>query len=304
MTLLTNTITEYHTSDFGVCPRATLLRHQGKQHRKAQTALVRGVWADEALGYVHHFNNWNTESAVAWAEEETKQKLIDDNRPLSDSVVQNWGEIRKQVGVSVQHYIDRLKPFFDECELIGVQVPIRMEIDLPSGLFNFASHLDLLFRGPTRSGFEFPLDQCQGMLCCWDWKFRDATPTMSELSRNYQMMLYSLALEHGSVCTDPLTGTWENLGEMADMAWVDLARFKPYMKKTVSGEHTFKKGDPRPLENIVRRFTFNPEKQDLMLDEIAQRVAMMDAGVFPMSPSDGCNYCESNAFCAEGGLVI
>ena len=288
---------EIHTTDLQAdCLRTVQLRHQGLERGEYTTALYRGQLAGAACSYLHEYDAWDdagVSDAIQWADAEVEKMAEEENRPLSGSVRQNKEAIRKEAESRVSHYSYRLADYFAQCKLIGTELPIRGVIEVP-GMepITLASHLDLIFRDPN------------GQLKVWDFKYQDEAPTMAYLGRNLQFASYFLMTAYGEVRTDAQMDVWTRFGEFADFAWVDLARFKPYTRRTeiadgMTGEvTTYTKGDHRPLKNIVRRWTYSPDKEDEMRREIATRVLMFRHGLFPTSPDKlACHLCECRHAC-------
>lgn len=288
---------EIHTSDLTAsCLRSVQLKHQGKIVGSYTTALYRGQLAGHVCAWIHQHNAWTPDGvvdAINASVPVVAQLATDERRPISDAVKANMPEIHEEVAKHIGHYVDRLKDYFSKCELIGCELPVRMTLDLPgAGPTNFASHLDLLFR------------DSHGQLQCWDWKWQDESPTMQYLGRNLQFVTYYLMLVHGEVLLDSDLGMWQQFGEFPAMAWVDLAGFKSYSRRTegkdrLTGEVVvYAKGDNRPLDNIVRRWTFSPDREADMLKELSLRAVMMQHDIWPMSAEKiACFVCDSQRFC-------
>lgn len=288
---------DVHTSDLtAACMKSVQLRHEGKILGQYTTALYRGQLAGMVCSYIHDHDAWSEdglEAAITWGLTEVERTATDENRPVSDSVRKNLdtitGDVRKVCG----HYIERLAGYFAKCKLIGTEVPVRMEMEIPGQApMQFASHVDLMFR------------DAHNQLCIWDFKHQQESPTMAYLGRNLQFVCYYLSAAYGHFQIDSELDLWHAYGEFPDMAWVDLANFKPYSRKTEAkdpetGElRTFVKGEARPLQNILRRWTFSPDRENDMRKELALRVTMLRHGLFPTNPDKlGCHLCESNEHC-------
>jgi len=285
-------IQEAHSSDLTAnCLRAVQLRHLGKVVGTMPGALYRGLLAGEALSILHNRKSFDDiSSAMQEAIDKVIRQSVDERRPLTQAVKDKQGEIHAEVAEALGHYRDQVWPMFESSELIGTEVPIRFTLDVDGEPMDFASHLDLMFRDAT--------GQCH----VWDWKFREQTSApYSYLSRNLQLGMYFLAVAEGEIGFS--NGEfWETLGEMAEVAWIDLPNLFPYSRKTTTkddagNEVTFVKGDRRPINKIVRRINFQPEHLDTIKAELSLRVRMMRLDMWPTNPSESCEYCDSQRFC-------
>ena len=210
-----------------------------------------------------------------------------ENRPLTPSVLESRTQIWAEVVEIALQYGARVATIIDK--LIGVEVPIRMTLADQNGeAIDFASHLDLIGRNKA------------GQLVVWDWKWRDEDPSYDYLVRNLQLGLYWLAVRRGEILID---GEWVAMDEAPEVSWVHLPNLKVYSRKTKrrgpDGEDIeFAAGDLRPMETIVKHAPFRSESA--IRDEVALRVSMMRAGLYPTNPQpDGCRFCESRQFCTR-----
>ena len=134
-----------------------------------------------------------------------------------------------------------------------------------------------------------------------DWKWQQDAPTMAYLGRNLQFALYYLCAAEGEFMTSP--DHWIEFRQFPRLAWVDLARFKAYTRKTAKDKSDpskgyYEKGDERDMKTLVRTWTYSPDKEDAMKEELALRVRMAHANMWPTSPDKlGCHLCESWRWC-------
>ena len=276
-----------HTSDMTAqCFRSIQLRRAGKIQGEYTTALVRGSIADGALGYIHERDKWSNnavEDALQDAAADLLQESKTSYRPLSESVKDNWEKILAEVFKTLERYCDRQADYFQDCTLIGTQVPVRFTLDEGTDEpIHFASHLDLLYRDP------------EGQLIIRDWKYQDAQPDMAYLGRNGQMACYHLAIRSGWVCVAPDLDHWVQFDEHPLMEWADLMRFKPYGR----AQGDFVKGDERPLKNIVRAFYIDDQAEKNICKEIRLRHLMIKHDIMPMNPDKvRCFSCDSRNWC-------
>jgi len=285
-------IQEAHSSDLTAnCLRSVLLRHLGKVVGTMPGALYRGLLAGEALSILHNRKSFDDiSSTMQEAIDKVTRQSVDERRPITQAVKDSIGEIHAEIAECLGHYRDRLWPTFAGCTLIGTEVPVRITLDVDGEPQEFASHVDLLFRDST------------GQIHLWDWKWRENTSApYSYLSRNLQLALYFLIVAEGEIGFDG-GEYWDSLGEMAEVVWLDLPNLWPYSRKTTGKddngtEVVFVKGDHRPLSKIVRRVNFQPEHLDTIKRELELRVRMMRAGHYPTSPSESCEFCDSQSFC-------
>ena len=296
---------DVHTTELtDSCLRRVLLRHEQKIRPAATTALFRGLLAGKALEFVHDGDNYDTlDHAMGLISRALCSELEDEGRIISDSVIKNMSSIQEDVLRVVEQYINRFMPLFEQCELIGTELPCRLFM----GGTNYASHLDLLVRD-TNNVFGYG----QGRLLCIDWKYRQEVPTKAYLSRNLQFFLYWLTIKEGSVMAYPAVDGWIDYGEVPQMIWCHLPNMKPFGRKTTSKDGdgnpvVYSKGDERPITSILKAVNFldDPDVVSEMKKDMADRVEMMRSGFFPKSPDPvGCQVCEAQDFCSRGDTPI
>jgi hypothetical protein len=92
----------------------------------------------------------------------------------------------------------------------------------------------------------------------------------------------------------PALDTWERLESDAVVEWCHVRNLKPY-KRAGKG---YVAGDVRPIENILHPIEF--EHTQLVKDELALRVRMIRAGMFPTNPDPvGCMLCSCKGACPQ-----
>lgn len=291
---------DIHSSELiANCKRAAMYRKLEKVNRVMGKALFRGLMGHAAMEEVHQ-GNWSLldiPNIMNRACDNTVEKAARERRVLSIPVIRDMEKNKREVGRLVAHYIERQGGYFAKCKQIGVELPVRWTLDV-SGLdpMHFASHIDLLYRD------EYDLIRIR------DFKFQDEAPTMEYLRKNLQMFLYHFCVAEGIVKlydTDN-DDDWVFFGEQPVMEVADMTNFKPYYMKSSTedretGEVTkHKKGDIRPLEKIVKIWTFEPDRERIMKKELSEPVVLMRAGIWPANPDKrGCNLCESEEWCME-----
>lgn len=285
---------EYHTSDLtSPCLRRVQLRHEGKAIGQTTTALYRGLLFHDLVSAWHH-RGVMPKLALARCAEDVGRKLIDERRPMTEAVVASLPDIQAEVVALAEHYVARFREMFAKSHVWGVELPVRLTIDVDGTPAKFASHIDILYTDPA------------GVLCVDDWKTGDADWDGEHVARSMQLGMYFLALKYGSVQVD---GEWVEFGAEPMLAFVDANALKPYNRKTTGKgddgeEREFAKGDLRPMRAVRREIAVVNEAA--IVSEFSLRVRMARAGMFPMVPSaDGCRYCECWAACPtwtkEGG---
>jgi hypothetical protein len=288
------------------CPRRVQLRIEGKSVLHAPTALYRGVLVGEVLREYHEGQAWGVTPSVVVDTVATRvRKQFDsEGRVMTDSVDANIAEIHAEVSSIVALYVARFADRFKNAELIGCELPCRMQI----GKVKFASHLDLLFRDTHGS-----ICGEAGRLVVWDWKWRQDAPTRAYLSRNLQLALYWLMVQRGSICVSPAFDMWNKYEENPVVMWCHLPALKPFSRATTVKdddglEREYVKGDFRPERNIIRDCGFRNGMQHFAQDEILKRVELMRRGLDIAIPDPtGCMLCECEPWCrrfdtAETGL--
>lgn len=277
------TTLELHSSDLTThCLRSAQLRHEGKVIASYTTAMYRGALADATLCLLHDrgLKSQNVVGAVLDAIKQVERTAQEENRPLSDSVVQNKNEIAAEVQKVCEFYVTRFAEAFAKAKFIGCQLPIRFTINIGGEPFDFASHLDLIYR-------------LNGALIFADWKWRDETPTAAFLSRYLQFGCYAYGIANGEVM---LGDDWVSFAEWPIGQWIHLPNLKPYARNGAD----YRAGDLRDFDKIVRTVPYNESCAERIENEISIRVRMWRQGLFPTSPDPvACHLCESNQFCEQ-----
>lgn len=278
-------ISEFHTSDLtGNCLRAVQLRHDGQVIGKTETALYRGSLFHEAVS-VAYAAKWDgkPESFMALGAAKVDAEAKRDNRPVTDAVLAAMVDLRTECVELLKWYKERFVSPDDK--VIGVELPIRMTLEVDGEPVEFASHLDLLRR--TKDG----------ILTLRDFKTGEDDPTGPYLARNLQLGMYAMAIRHGSIQVD---GEWIEFGEWPLVEWFHVNSLLPYKRKTTDKEtgEVLPAGSHRPVDKIVRVAPIDESKERVIRDEFALRVRMWRAGHFPTNPDPvGCLICQSRHAC-------
>lgn len=291
-------ITEIHTSDLTArCLKSVELRHNRKIIAEATGALYKGLLFGECCRMIHERASWEIPSIPGIMLESAKavaKQLSEERRPLSDAVNKSLSIIQTEVLRFVEQYAGRQRDHFKNTRLIGCELPIRVTIDVDGEEQEFASHLDLAYR-------------MGNVLYVRDWKLREDAPTTAYLGRNLQMALYWFAVKHGQVMVGD---EWVAFDEYPIIEWFDAQRLGVYKRATtIVDEDTGEEikvpaGTARPIEKIVRTVVYQPEQEAAFLNEIATRVRMFRAGMYPTNPDPiGCHLCESNRWCPTFDMV-
>ena len=300
------TIDEYHSSDLtNPCMRAVYHRHlaalPGEEHnikKEMTTALFKGLLAGQLLETIHREQQWDDAALPAMAEvavEQTVERGRREGRDPTGSVVCNMAENVQEVQERIESYMLRMRDYHSLCDPIGVELPMRFEIPVAEmAPIKFASHIDLAYRNPD------------GLLVFADFKYQEESPTMAYLARNLQFSMYHMAFAYGLVKTND-TGTdddWKEFQEQPIAQYIDVRNFSPYKRKTTvkdfetGQERVYEKGDARRLDNIIKEWRFSSDKEEEMKYNLIEKPTIMNAGLFPMSPSKiGCHLCESKVAC-------
>lgn len=278
-------IQEFHTTDLTEpCLKSVQLRHEGKRIARMTSALYRGCLWHEAARMLHERDAWENDlfSLVLQSNDLVMARSKEEDRPISEACERNRHETMAEVGKLLARYTMLFSGIFRRAKLIGCELPVRLTMDVDGEPAEFATHADLLFRGHD------------GALCLWDWKTGEDSPTWEYLTRNLQFGMMHMGVAHGEVCVGD--DHWVRFNEAPMMKWVHVNYLAPYGRTTTVGDVTFKKGDARPIESVLRDIPVNDE--GVIVDEFSTRVRMARAGHFPMIPSEtGCHLCESNQFC-------
>tara|TARA_R100001082_G_scaffold110915_1_gene92373 strand:+ start:3249 stop:4205 length:957 start_codon:yes stop_codon:yes gene_type:complete len=305
---------EWHSTDLtDHCPARVRLRLQGKISNRAPTAMVRGMLAGSALEYIHAHKteHWGHEDmvwkAIDYAAYALRETLEEDNRILTDAAEKALkAELPDELEVVIESYVRRLAPLFAKTSHVGAEVPIRCS---HSGV-DFASHLDLVIYDPENV-FLCKDEGHAGGLTVFDWKWRKDTPSKAYLARNQQFLLYWLACKHGKAQIDDGDDgkIWFAFNEHPGMAWVHLPSLKPYTRKVITkddegNEREFKKGDDRPLRQVIRVIKFEPSRAEDAMRSLCKKVEMYKNGFWPQNPDPvGCGICEAEDFCTRFDTV-
>lgn len=284
-------LTEVHTT-----PLTASCLHQAKATADGFSvgyttgALFVGNICHAAIRHLHERNEWervDCESAVIVGAKVAEATAKADNRPLSEAVISGRSDHLAEASKLVYAYATRcqLPP---GSRLIGCELPIRATWTVDDEPFEFASHLDMLWR------------TTDGGLAVRDWKSGSDSPSVMYLSRNLQLAAYHLAIGEGEVCVD---GEWLAFDTYPTMEWCHLRNLLPYGKATTTkGDDgktaDFKKGDPRPLRSALMEVNYTDAGRDAARAEIALRIRMMRADLWPTNPDpDGCRFCECRGAC-------
>ena len=276
------------------CPRQAKLRIEGKEHRTAETALVRGLVAHAALQGVSEEPELTTCSAVELAWDETAAKLIEEGRSMSAAVVDGEEGIKGEVHATVDKYRETVMPMVDQ--LIGCELPVSLQVPIEGGEpILFESHIDKLYIGAD------PLTGEESLVLL-DWKYHQTAPSSPFLARNLQLGMYQYAVMNDGV----QVGGWPWVAPELPMRcyWVHLPYLKPYGRKTTVNEDgepvVYMKGDTRPIRRVV--FSATVTDWDKLLAAFAERVRMMRADIWPAIPEPTrCKLCQSNYACDAWG---
>jgi len=278
---------EVHTSELtDSCPQRAFLRINGKEHRQAETALFRGLLSHAVLEVVSM--GGVTTAADQWAG--VVAKCHDEGRSVAAAVAANEDSICDEVDRAAGRYVEQVMPLFDE--VVGVELPVSLVIDVDGELVRFASHIDKLAIGADPYTGE-------RSVMILDWKWRDTAPMMAYLVRNLQFGMYQYAAKWGGVQIDGWP--WMLPDDLPLRAyWVHLPYLKPYKKKTTSGGETYAAGESRPLNKVLIEATCNDD--DAVYAAFADRVRMMRLGFWPAIPDPvGCGLCQSSYACKAWG---
>jgi hypothetical protein len=308
----------FHTSDISAaCPLSVRLRLAGKLDPEVTTALVRGSWADEALGRMHcpegnaSHTRWcgghEVAEHVAAARVATLAKLEAEGRVLSEATARGLDEIQAEVLAVCERYHALLNQRFTSVgvRVVGVQVPIYAEIPHHAGgePWVLSSHLDLVYAVDDGHGGE--------TWYVWDWKWCDDAPVWHYTKRRPQMLAYWLGMRYGRILpySNPLDAVsgWVRPGVWPEVSVVHLPYFKPYGRKatvreldTMTGEETervYLKGESRPLSAALFACNYSPANEAEALRLLGERVDLARGGHYPAIPGTGCQYCSSRRFC-------
>lgn len=293
-------IQEVHTTHLTAsCLRRVQLTAEGKRVGATETAKYRGLLAHEVLArwFTGKFEIGNFPPDVArQCHADVRAQCEADNEPLSQAVIDNASTIQVEVGKLCGNFASRFVQLHPDWKCIGAELPIRWDMALPGfeEPVPFASHIDLLFKTPN--GYVIP-----------DIKTGEDDPAPHFLSRNLQLASYFLAFKHGQVRTDAEFDLWESFNEYPTLYWMHFNALAPYSRKTTAAdengeERQYAPGDHRPWHRIMRPCDFTPEMEHQILADIATRVRMFEAGLFPANPDPiGCRVCDCNYHCPSYG---
>lgn len=272
---------EWHTSHLTrPCLKQVHLTLQGKYLPECPSAMFRGSWAGAAAEILHHTDfEVDARTAVEQAFDVALEDYQNEGRQVTDAVMANRDETEREIGVVMEAYSRRIGGLMESqgWTTIGTEVPIRWPEH------SFASHLDLL------------LADDEGNPIVFDWKWTKDAPTHHYLHRNMQLGMYWLAVAHGSC---QVQGEWVDFDVYPRVFWCHLPNLKPYHRTTTTGGHTYRKGDDRPLNKVLMECHFRPDRENVILDELATRVALADQDLWPTSPDPiGCYLCPCEQYC-------
>ena len=285
-------LSEIHSGDLTkTCPKAVLLGWLGKVDGKYPTALYRGTVAHAALAFLHSGEGWglgDVREAVSLGADEVDKEINRNNCEKTDACREGREGVLQEIVRVLFAYSRRLCPMFEQCEVVGVETPVRLKF----GEHAFASHTDLLVYDP-----DGVFGRGKGRSLVFDFKWEAESPTRAYLARNKQLMLYQLAASFGTWLFDV---EWTDFRDTswADVCFLHLPSLKPYQRKTVVGEIEYKKGDDRPIEKVLHWCDFQEHRAGEMIAHLTDHVRMLKAGYFPAAPTKiGCFTCPSQEFC-------
>lgn len=285
-------ITEVHTSQLTAsCLRRAQLTLEGKAVGFTTGALFVGNIVHAALRHLHEGDtDWkrtDCESAVIAGAAVAEQTATAARRPLSDAVLAGKAEHMAEALKLVYAYATRCR-LPDGAKLIGCELPIRATWEVDGEPFDFASHLDMLWRDP------------RGRLLVRDWKSGSDSPSRMFLARNLQLAAYHLAVGTGEVCVG---GDWLAFDTYPAVEWCQLRNLLPFGKATTTKDDAgklteYKKGDAHPLRSALLTVDYTDAGRDAAWAEIATRVRMMRADLWPTNPdAEGCRHCDCQPHC-------
>ena len=295
-------LAEIHSSELTAdCLRKVYHRLMGEVSGEATTALYRGLVAGRACELMHQqgFDQDPFNLTIA-AASDTQKQLSEENRMLTQSVEENHQDILAEVSNVLILYRDRFAFMFDQCELLGTEVPARYTLKTDGGEVKFASHLDLLVRD-TNGVFGCG----RGKLLVMDWKWRQQAPSHHYLARNMQFALYYMMAKFGHLKCGPKAFEWMDYGEDAVLFWIHLPGLKPYTRRTTayndkSEEQEFVKGDLRPMRSVLYQVEYDSAQERQIKAELEMRAKMVENDVFPLNPDPvSCRICDAEAFCTR-----
>jgi len=283
---------EMHTTELTAsCPKQAQLRIEGKEIRTAETALFTGLLGHAVLERVSVGEP--ATAAECWSA--TAAKLDDEGRTIAPAVIAGEEKICREVDRLVAEYADRVMPLIEE--VIGVELPVRLEVDVDGEPAPFASHIDKLAIGAD----PFTGERSAMLI---DWKFRKDEPSMAYLVRNLQFGMYQYAIKRGGVSVDGWP--WMLPNDLPLRAyWAHMPNLKPYSRKTETKDDdgnpvTFVKGDRKPIRKVLIEATCNDD--DAVYAAFAERVRMRRLGFAPAIPDPtGCRLCQSQYACKAWG---
>lgn len=295
-------LAEIHSSELTTdCLRKTYHRLMGEVNGEATTALYRGLVAGRACELLHQEGfDQDTSNVTVSAAAFIQKQLAEENRMLTQSVEENRLDILAEVTDCLNLYRDRFAYLFQQCELLGTEVPARYNLSTDDGEIKFASHLDLVVRD-TNGVFGYG----KGKLLIMDWKWRQQSPSHQYLARNMQFALYYMMGRHGSLKCGPKGFDWMDYNEPPVLFWIHLPGLKPYTRRTTAfndegKEQEFVKGDLRPTRSVLYRVEYDSAQEHLIKAELKMRAKMVKNDVFPLNPDPvSCRICDAEAFCTR-----
>lgn len=296
-------IAEIHSSELTAsCMAQVKHRLAGEVSGETTTALYRGLTAGRALEIVHAADfACDMSEATVMAASDVQKTLAAENRQLTDAVEAKRDEILGEITQCLHWYRDRFSLLFQECELLGTEVPARYSLNRDNGdPIEFASHLDLLVRD-TKGVFGCGV----GRLIIFDWKWRVDSPSSQYLARNMQFALYYLMGRDGSLMCGPEGYKWIEFDESPALIWLHLPSLKPYSRRTVSKDDSgeqreYVKGDNKPIRSILHKVEYDETQISAIQDELRLRAKMLEMNLFPLNPNPvSCRICDAEAFCTR-----
>lgn len=288
-------VAELHTSDLTAsCLKRAELRLRGQVFAETQTATATGQLFHELASA--WWSGTATSDSNLEAFDVCARRACDEGQRFSEAVMKNRAEIEGKATEWMRLYEARFNALREAVQVVGVEVPIRWTLDVDGEPQDFASHIDLVYR-------------INGRLRVRDWKTGEEAPHFAYLRRNLQLGLYWLMVKEGEVCLDAGLDYWVPLDEWCGIEWVHVRNLEPYKKACPgindAGEPVnWKKGDLRPMRQVVRAVEYVPAQAEALKEELRTRVRMVRAGHWPMQPDPvGCGLCQSKMHCPSWGVM-
>lgn len=283
---------DVHTGDLTAkCMRETLHRWNDEFEPTVPTAMLRGLCFGKATE-LWWDDDEPLDTVAQLALDVTIANLKVEGRVLTEGAEKACGEIVEHVHQAMQLWPKCLEHVGGGSmpTIVGMEIPVRMSIEVDGIPQPIASHVDLLLRD-SKGGYIIA-----------DTKWREDAPTSDYLARNLQFSTYWLCGKHASFRYP--NGKWYELGCDARLCWIHASYLRPcgraqtWVDKATGEIFNFKKGDVRPMEKVVRWVGYANAARQVATDEIANRIRMMRQGHFPTNPDPlGCALCPSQQWC-------